>query len=172
MKLQNHFMLDIETLGTEKDCLVLSIAVVKFNESEIIDTLELFPDLMEQENKGRKIGIDTLIWWMKNTALLESTLLKQRKSLTFCHFKMINFFHNDLQPKNVWAKSPSFDLEIIKNLFKTTENLWKYSQEADVRTCDLKLKQRDIPLNKPTTAHDPLSDALAQTLNVQKFLTL
>jgi hypothetical protein len=49
---------------------------------------------------------------------------------------------------------------------------WKFSNERDVRTAYDKLTEKGIPLTKPDRPHDPISDALAQVTNIQKFMSL
>ena len=169
-----HYMIDIETLGTDRDCMVISIALVRFDEKEIIDSLVLYPDLQDQENKGRKIEIDTLQWWMLNKELLNQMIGKDRirKSVSFCLNQISWFINHNNGDKTIWSKSPSFDLVILKNLFKPTMLPWSYTEEADVRTAEFKLRQNQIKLQRSQQAHDPLEDAIAQAQNVQLFLVV
>lgn len=168
-----HYMIDIETLSTGTDAMVLSIALVRFTQDSILDTLLLFPDLSQQNRKDRKIDIDTLTWWMKNRELLNQTLQHPRKTLNFCYHQ-IKYFLIDRDPQTrIWSKSPSFDLQILNHLFQDwTHPISEFRLEADVRTAELKLHQKEIPLEKSTIPHDPLEDAIAQSKNIQNFLMI
>lgn len=168
-----HYMIDIETLGTGSDCIVLSIALVKFNETDILDSMVLYPNIYDQEKRGRKIEIDTLSWWMKNEQLLKESLNEKWRTLNFCYHQIQFFLNAKDDQTRIWSKSPSFDLLIINHLFKDWRSpISEFRMEADVRTAELKLKQKSIPIEKPSQAHNPLQDALAQAKNVQNFLKL
>jgi hypothetical protein len=169
----NHYMIDIETLSTDTNAHVLAIAMVKFTEKEVLKTQVLYPDPEIQHNTGRKIDFDTLNFWMKQPELLKEIMEKPTKSLSFCSAHLRWFIDIAEKDSNiVWAKSPSFDLMIMRSLFSSPLLPWKFSNERDVRTAYDKLTEKGIELTKPERAHDPLSDALAQVANVQKFLNL
>jgi len=164
-----HYMIDIETLDVLDDSLILSVAAVRFTQDEILDSLILYPDFAEQ--KDRTISIDTVKWWLTHTEEFIQLMDKNRKSAKFIYHQLAYFLHEGDKP-TVWAKSPSFDLNILKHFFHQHSPLWKYSQEADVRTAYLKLNQKSIPLTESTKPHDALEDALAQARNVMEFLKL
>lgn len=170
----NHYMIDIETLGTSSDCMILSIAVVKFSEDEIKDTLLLYPALQEQQIKGRKIEIDTLTWWMKSLSMLQANIdpEKPRKSLAFCYNQLAWFLAPDSEGRIIWAKSPSFHLGILRHMITGAPDLWDFREEADVRTAELKLKSKQIEIHRPLTPHDPMCDAITQAKHVQRFLEI
>jgi hypothetical protein len=169
----NHYMIDIETLSTDTNAHVLAIAMVKFTEKEVIKHQVLYPDPEIQHNTGRKIDFDTIKFWLKSPDLLKEIMEKPTKSLSFCSAHLRWFIDLTNYEQNiVWAKSPSFDLMIMRSLFSSPMLPWKFSNERDVRTAYDKLTEKGIELTKPERAHDPLSDALAQVANVQKFLNL
>jgi hypothetical protein len=167
-----HYMIDIETLATDSDALVLSIALVKFTEQEIISELTLYPSLWEQEQRGRKISMETLLWWMKSIPQLQEAIdpEKPRKSLSFCYNQIAFFLCDAKNERQIWAKAPSFDLRIVSSLLTGAPRLWTYQEEQDVRTAELKLKQLNLPITRSTVPHSPIHDALAQVDNVQRFL--
>lgn len=167
-----HYMIDIETLGQGSEAMVLSIAAVKFDEEKVIKTIELYPDLIEQQSRGQRIDIDTLIWWQNNREILSTYLATARKSVNFCFHQLAFFLSDREKDTQIWCKSPRFDLQILENLWKTYPLLWDYRSQGDVRSAEFKLKQKQIPLTRPEQSHNSLSDCLAQVANVQKFLQL
>lgn len=168
-----HYMIDIETLDVMDNGFILSIAAVRFTQDEILDSIVLYPDFDGQ--KLRTIEIKTVKWWMENQAELYRLLTVQRKSSQFIYNQLHHFLYQGDKP-TIWAKSPSFDLKILKHFFQQIcalhSPLWEYFQEADVRTAYLKLNQKNIPLLESTKPHDALEDALAQARNVMEFLRL
>ncbi|NQW82286.1 MAG: 3'-5' exoribonuclease, partial [Polaromonas sp.] len=60
-------MVDLETLGTVADAVILSIGAVKFDlDSDAIDDDGFYASISIESNQetGRRIQEDTLIWWM------------------------------------------------------------------------------------------------------------
>ncbi len=60
-----HAMIDLETLGTRPDGVILSVGGVKFdpNGSKIIDEFYYKLDVDEQTERGRSIDESTIEWW-------------------------------------------------------------------------------------------------------------
>jgi len=166
-----HYMIDIETLATTPDAHVLAIALVKFDQDTILKKLVLYPDDHEQVLLNRKVDFSTLCFWLKFTRILEEIQDQPKSSLRKCLYQIVWFMSEEPKEENmVWAKSPSFDLTILKNLFGAGNLPWKFSNEHDVRTAYFKLKQYSITILRPTNPHDPLEDATTQALNVQNYL--
>jgi len=77
------------------------------------------------------------------------------------------------KPACIWANSPSFDLEILKNAFDFSGQMWPFGfwAERDVRT----IKEAAYPCSSPDdfppfetgTAHDAVDDCIKQCLQVQ-----
>ena len=168
----NHFMIDIETLSTDTNAHVLAICMIEFDQDEVIRTQTLYPSADEQQRMGRKIEFDTLKFWQRSQPIFQDLIHHPTKSLAFClsHIRYMIDFQREKE-NIVWAKSPSFDLSILRSLFGD-QIPWKYSMERDVRTACDKLTQKSIPIIHSERPHDPLSDALAQVINVQNFLKL
>ena len=167
-----HYMIDIETLGQGPESMVLSIAAVKFDQDQVLKSIELYPDLTEQQLQGQKIEVNTLEWWINHKEILSTYLQKHRKNLTFCYYQLAFFLFEKGHQTQIWSKSPRFDLQILENLWKNQPHLWDYRSQGDVRAAEFKLKQKQIPLTRPEQAHNSLSDCLAQVANVQKLLQL
>ena len=71
----NDIMIDLETLDTRPDCVVLSIGAVRFDPRGIgvVEKLELKPTVEDQtELYNRSINDATIAWWAsQNPAALE-----------------------------------------------------------------------------------------------------
>ena len=167
-----QYMIDIETLGSGPQSMVLSIAAVRFDEKSILDTIELYPDLQEQTHQGQKIDIQTLIWWQKNREILAEYLTKPRKSLNFCYHQLAYFLSEKEENTLIWAKSPRFDLQILENLWPKANPLWNHRNQGDVRIAEWKINSLRGYLFQSTKAHDSLADCIAQAKNVSIFLSI
>ena len=63
-----NIMLDLETLSTNTNAVILSIGMAAFTiEKGIFDTFYVNLDIDNQITNGGHISADTLIWWMKQT---------------------------------------------------------------------------------------------------------
>lgn len=167
--------IDIETLGTTPDCVILSIGAVFFNQSTIQGTLYLELDVQDQLDRGRIVSSDTLHWWVKqgaraqevfhNTAKLPLLLALRELKHAYAHYP-------DLQ--RVWAKGPSFDLAILDHAYLQVHLTppWRYKDHRDIRTLQDIAECRKIPLQLPDApTHNALDDAKAQAEIVRQFYT-
>ena len=61
-----HGMIDLETLGVDPECVILTIGAIKFNPFNSIEPnngLYLRCDVDEQTSLGRTVDDNTLAWW-------------------------------------------------------------------------------------------------------------
>ena len=73
-----HAMIDLETLGTGPDCVVLTIGGVKFDPNAISEPYQPFYykfNVDEQLDKGRTTLESTLEWWGKQEASVREEAL-------------------------------------------------------------------------------------------------
>jgi len=129
-------MLDIETLGTEENSLILSIGLVKFNmqTSEIGESLHLKLDIVDSLENNFELNIDTVKWWLKQPKEFTKLLISEE---TFKLKEALNKISNFLNPTyKIWAKSPSFDCNLLKSVYKklNKEIPWDFRKQQDVRT--------------------------------------
>ena len=129
----SRYMVDIETLGTDPGCVIVSIGVVEFSVEEgAVDGLFVSIDPDSAQKYGLEIDASTLAWWLGQSPEardqltggddLESALREFRE------------FVSDAD--EVWANSPAFDCSILREAFDRAgiECPWRYYQERDYRT--------------------------------------
>ena len=66
--MSNCVMLDLETLGTHPDCVILTIGAIKFNPYSTQppgEGIYLKLDIQEQLTLGRSVTESTIEWWGK-----------------------------------------------------------------------------------------------------------
>lgn len=166
--MSNDVMIDIETLAKSERAVVLSIGAIAFDAEKFGEDIETLPSfytaLAFEDQKDRDIDLGTVRWWMNQAADAQhaafTTDRDERKStrtglLDFGRFVM----YNGGSTVNVWAKSPSFDLNILATLFADFDQFppWKYSQERDVRTIIDVAGTPNLP-----GLHEPLDDCAIQ----------
>lgn len=173
---KTHFMLDLETLGTEPGCIILSIGCAQFDPltGDIGKTFYTEINQRESEEIGLTSDPKTLAFWeMQDDAakdLLNRTKADKTHPVQAC-IQLADFIYEVrplLRERIIWANSPSFDCDILAHLFKTVELEipWEFYNEQDCRTLvelgrslDIDPK-RDMPFTG--TPHHALDDAIHQ----------
>jgi hypothetical protein len=166
-----HFMIDIETLSTYSDAVILSIGLVTFNEKEILKK-ESWNLNINNQILTRRIDRDTIKFWQDK----EDQFMKTRKKTFGLRFvlQQIQFTINvesEGKEFKVWAKSPDFDLDILANAYKQYQEKtpWEYWNKMDVRTIYTLMKMKGIEKSKNINHHNALSDAESQAKDVIKY---
>lgn len=162
----NHIMLDIEALGTDRDCVIVSVGAVRFNldSGHIIDKEYWELNMRQQQKDGRTISADTINWWSNQSP----ETIKALQSKNRCAInEFIGQFNNFIQGKCwYWAKGTNYDMEIVGNLYEMYghKNPFKYSKWVDARVFYMLGKKLGIlPTEKNDSAHNALADAEFQT---------
>lgn len=168
--MQRHLMIDLETLGVNPGCVVLSIGAVEFNSQGLISTFSANIDIGDSMNHGLKVEPRTLMWWMDQSEEARKRAFANGRDLNSVLVAFTQAFNwTDLK---VWCNGASFDFPILKAIYETAEfrTPWMYYNEMDFRT----FKNLYKPLYeevrvKPTVAHDGLEDAYAQVKTLQNM---
>lgn len=135
-------MLDIETLGTQSNSVVLSISSVQFNLStgEMGNEFHIDLNIDEQlKNKGI-VDYATIMWWFQQDddarkKVVEASRYSVTTSLNNFNSWIIETFGDD-KSFEFWGNSNRFDIGILQNLYDNF-NIpfsWDYRKERDVRT--------------------------------------
>lgn len=117
-------MLDIETLGTDSNSIVVSISAVMFDlaTGEIGETFEAGLKLKEQLPKGAVLDPDTVMWWLKQPkeAQQKLTALSSEpigNALNRLNSWLITYVEQ-LNSCRLWGNGAVFDNVIVRNLYK------------------------------------------------------
>lgn len=154
-----NVMIDIETLGTQYNAVILSIAAVEFDTDGNLG--RRFYEKIELQSAidvGLRIDSDTLIWWTTQKPMVFKEMFIDALPLKRVLKRFVSWFRPE--NTNVWANSPSFDLIIVKHALKTCglKAPWNYYNERCVRTLSAlvpEIKSNAIPA---IDAHNALAD--------------
>lgn len=165
----NHLMIDLETLGTDRDSVVLSIGAVEFDllKGEQGNSFKVNIDIQSSLEAGLKINGDTLKWWLTQRPEILSRSLYGYVVLEEALKNLTNFIiNNDIA--YVWGNSASFDLGLLKDCYSkfNMEVPWSYRGERCYRTM---FNMVYIDAEKPKDAHDPIVDCRYQIDNLIKI---
>jgi len=175
-------MVDLETLGTAHDCVVLSLGAVKFDllgnddakSIELNDIEEGMDDrslyfILPPQPK-RSVDQSTINWWKKQSPEARVVLDGNPTVETIAEVQH-NFFKFCEETEFLWGNGNMFDNAILRNLFAPNFP-YRYYQDMDYRT----LKTLYMELGFTTfpsygsIPHHALCDAKMQVLTAQ-FMT-
>ncbi len=135
-------MIDIETLGTYNDSVILSISAVQFNLRTGKTGKAFHADIRQDdcEKHGLRIDPNTVKWWQKQGKDAQERVFNPRK--TYGLKQTMEYLNRYIQENfncnyvQVWANSPSFDCVIIKEAMSKVgiKPIWRFWNERDVRT--------------------------------------
>lgn len=163
-------MIDLETLGTSYDAVVLTIGAAKFNPfntSEPVEKLYLKLDTSDQVEKGRVIDKGTLKWWgTQSEEVRNDTFSEHDRVSVEDALDVLTEWFGDVS--KIWCQGPSFDFPILQNLYRSydREQPWKFWTERDARTVT-GLVPEDIKSKIDFKAHSAIEDVVAQCKCVQ-----
>ena len=156
----DRYMIDIETLGTDPGCAIVSIGVVEFSISDgPVDGLFLSVDVESCQARGLEIDANTLAWWLGQSAAAREQLTGG-DDLEVALAELTAFVGG---ADEIWANSPAFDCAILRAAFEAVgiECPWRYYQERDYRTC-----RETLPTwpdrEQESVAHNAVDDARFQ----------
>lgn len=186
-----HMMVDIETLGTSPESIILEISVILFDLENPLDwtPLTLKLDQGEQSIAGRTTERATLDWWAK---IIEETREANFKDsiamedLVYNRFQGVpaKFAHDNLKryisrvDGYIWCKGAAFDFPIIKSYFTSmglsdpfSEN-YMFRKQLDLRTLEYCAKLTGFSGQykvKSETKHLSYNDCLIQIGMLREF---
>ena len=170
-----HVSLDLETLSTASDALILSIGAAKFDPhgSGVADSFHVAVDLdlLPAKAYGFDISPSTLAWWLSaDRADARAALAETPKTdLVSALDGFADWFGPDSLP--TWGNGAGFDNVILRNACARLGLTcpWKWWHDRCYRT--LKNLAPGIDYLHVGVAHSALDDARSQALHAQKVFT-
>lgn len=170
-------MLDLETLGTGNNAVILSIGAVKFDpygqgllgELPSQSRFEAFVDPATCVAAGMQMDANTVMWWLHPDRAPAREVLngKDRKTLSRV---LLDFASWMGDPKPVWGNGSDFDNVILRNAYTAVGQScpWKYHQSRCFRT--IRNLYPDVPVDRVGVYHSAVDDAATQALHLQAIL--
>ncbi len=163
-----HVMIDLETLGTKPNSVILSIGVVQFSlRGDLLDKFHKGVLIDSCLDAGLQVDGNTIEFWLKQekeniTKLLNLDVVPLDKALAelnkcFCAFDKKLY---------VWSHGSCFDVVLLENAYRTLGKKiwWKYTNVRDTRTL-FDLANYEY---KASGTHDAIIDARNQAIAVQE----
>lgn len=163
-----HCMIDIETLGTKADSVILTIGALRFDPNSMedpTDGLHLYLEVDEQTAAGRSVSDDTVAWWAEQVEEVREDVFREDGRInTLSALDQLSEFVGDSE--GVWAQGPTFDMIILEHLYESQGRKapWRFHKVRDSRTLFSVLGD---PRGQFPMAHNALVDCYYQAKGVQ-----
>jgi len=165
-------MIDIETLATTPDAVVLSIGAVEFDPLSGETGKTFYRNLLQVDQYCRNVDKDTLKWWEKQSSKARAALMRPAPSNCREALRDLKEFCKDAT--RLWANSPQFDLTILANLGDEmgVQDMWPYWKATDFRTLKALAQLSGRSVAKPKVSHHALEDCFSQITQVVVLLSV
>lgn len=159
-------MLDLETLGTSNEALIIAIGAVKFTDDEILDRFHVAIEPATAEVLGGKIDASTVMWWLDpvRAAARDALLSHSRVDLASALVGFAQWFG---EPAPIYGNGSTFDNIILRSAFRGAglEYPAPFWMDRCYRT--LKNEFSMVPLERVGVHHDAVDDAESQARHLQ-----
>lgn len=175
-----HIMLDLETLDTGPRSVVISIGAIAFDPYVSGPTglgdkfyVEIVDDLSTQQECGRTISGETVVWWMRQGQAAQQLFAPNtdgnvRDMTKNALNRFAEFIDaNGGRDVQLWGNGADFDNIILGSLYEDfgMKKPWSYSRNRCFRT------MKNIPgvgsFPRQGTYHNALDDAFTQAQHLQ-----
>lgn len=168
--MHSHVMLDLETFGTGKDAVIVSIGACAFNllTGKIGDKFYTNVSPQSCVDVGMKMDASTVTWWLGQSEQARMALLSNQIPLKDALTKLNSFIALQGKPC-VWGNGATFDNVIIESAYKLSgmQRPWSCSRDRCYRT--LNNQYPDIKLARKGVHHNALDDAVHQAKHALKI---
>lgn len=163
---QKILSIDIETLSTEPDGVILSIGACVVGTDK---TFHRYCFVDSQLIDGRQISSDIHNWWLTQPKLdFSRELVHGGDPRTFLTAALVNlaaFIRDEAYENDLIYSKGSMDIYMLEHAFKQYNFVipWEYRNVRDLRTLmeDAKIDVKALPFSNDN-AHNALSDAVYQ----------
>ena len=164
-------MIDLETLATSTDAVVLTIGAVKFDpfgsdiKEPAMDSFYVKIDIDSCDELGLVANDDTIAWWAQQDKQAQAEAFEgtDRIHIRDAFDQLYKFCWG---AKRVWSNGAAFDIPICEHVYRKLNKAipWPFWSVRDVRTAfDLGIH----PHRPPVLAHHALQDAWNQAVGIQ-----
>lgn len=169
-----HVMIDLETLGTSNDSVILSLGAVKFDPNGVGHEDALYMAIDPTSCLAYNLTVDgeTLKWWFDpdrdeaRHKLMGDTMLDLPTALD----AFSRWFGYTSVP--VWGNGSTFDNVILRSAFKAIgyECPWKFWHDRCFRTIKSLPGAQLVQTPRVGTGHHALDDAIWQAQHLQHIV--
>lgn len=162
-----HLMIDLETLATTADGVILSIGAVPFDlEKNTVAEQGFYTSISVDSNLEyeRRVSEDTLIWWLKQPAAAQQVFHESKEHLVTA-LELLSEFIGD-NDYTVWSNGADFDIPMLAHAFTQTgvSIPWKFWNARCFRTYKNLPGAKNVEVGLSGVKHNALADAYNQAM--------
>ena len=163
-------MVDLETLGTAADAVIMSIGAVKFDiDSNALDNNGFYASASIDSNLGlkRRVQEDTLLFWLKQSADAQKVFHEPKQTLETALIELSDWIGDDSY--YMWSNGADFDLPMLAHAYTQigSEIPWKFWNSRCFRTYKNLPQARQAAFTPSGVKHNALADAINQAQHLQ-----
>lgn len=172
-------MIDLETLGTTADAVIVSIGAVRFNlEAGLAaffpcDTDRFYSVVSIDSQASRHISAATLKWWMGQNAQAQAVFAERSIDITLALIGLGAFVLATPGRPNVWSNGADFDLPMLAHAYRQYGVTLPWAPYAGrcYRTYKNLPGARAVTVPRTGEHHNALDDAIYQAQHLQAIHT-
>lgn len=164
-----HIMVDLETLSTKCNAMILAIGAVKFDAERGVYDIFYQAVKTPAEVEGFHVSADTLNWWAQQSDEARAVFTDPD---AVAIDEALDQFHcwaeegENIKDIKLWGNGAAFDNAILSTAYdlcgRTTP--WMFYNDRCYRT--MKATNRDVPFTRVGTHHNAVDDAESQALHL------
>ena len=165
--MNDHFSIDLETLGTRYNAAILSIGVQQFDidSGKLGETFYREIDIDSAIKAGKVTG-STLAWWAQQGEVAKRVFGSNGKTpLSVALDELRTWMLKKATKPKVWGNGSSFDISILEHAYDHgavgLKEPWQYTNIRDMRTI-MDYLQAEMKPKREGTHHNALDDAKYQ----------
>lgn len=168
--MNKHISIDIESLATTPDAVILSIGAVVFDATRHYTTF--YAKLRRDEQSRRRKSTETLAWWEQQDEKAREVLKPDGMEPVLFALGRLSEFVIANPHEGVWALGPHFDIAAIEHLYAEfgLPAPWDYRAPRDMRTVRAQFNKQFPAGELPESIgikHHALADASRQATALQ-----
>lgn len=167
-------MVDLETLGTKADAVIMSIGAVRFNRNtNDIDDHAFYASISIESNLdvGRTIEEGTLIWWLGQDADARRVFTEAKTTLGEGLETFTDWIEAGDSNVRIWSCGADFDIPMLAHAYAQfkLDAPWKFWNTGCYRT------MKNLPIAKSAAVplrvahHNAMADAHYQARHLQNI---
>lgn len=167
--MSTDIMIDLETLGTTADCVILSIGAVAFDMEAFSVGGHTFYSVTSLDSQPlRSINRDTLAWWTTQSPEAAAVLTHQPKQTIASALEGLRGFVKEAMeisgPLQMWSNGADFDLPILNHAYAqcNIKAPWSTYSARCYRTYKNLPGARAVKAQRAGQHHNALDDAIYQ----------
>lgn len=162
-----HVMVDLETLGTASNSVIVALGAARFDANGVLDTFYRRISAQSCVDVGLQLDVSTVEWWMKQSAEARAVFEQPGLQLATVLYDFQVWY---AQGACLWGNGATFDNVLLANAYKAckVKAPWPYWGDRCYRTV-----KALHPLVKADpfegVQHNALDDAVHQAKHVIKI---